>query len=186
MYNGIEVDMLSLGNADCILITFWNGVSAYRVLIDGGNKGDAATIRQVLRHLNIRRVDDVLSTHQHDDHSGGLIELLLDETLDVGKVWSHVPQWHVESMAKVQAALRAAGSSAEAATIQKSLQTAADIYNIAKKRGIPHEEPFKGKKLGGLLEVCSPTEEFYNSLVVEFTDADKIRAEDAAQERYDM
>ncbi len=153
MYSGIEVDMLSLGNADCILVSFWNGVSVYRILIDGGNKGDAAIIRQFLRILKIRRLDDVLSTHQHDDHSGGFIELLSDETLEVGKVWSHVPHWHVESMEKVRAALKAAGSSAEAANIQKSLQTAADIYNIAEKRGIPHEEPFKGKKLGGLLEV---------------------------------
>jgi beta-lactamase superfamily II metal-dependent hydrolase len=78
MYNGIEIDMLSLGNADCILVSFWNGLSVYRVLIDGGNKGDAPTVRGFLRGLNITKIDDVLSTHLHDDHSGGLIELLSD------------------------------------------------------------------------------------------------------------
>lgn len=185
MYSGIEVDMLSVGNADCILVSFWDGNSVYRVLIDGGNKGDAPTVRNFLRNLKISTIDDVLSTHHHDDHSGGLIELLADETLKFGKVWSHVPHWHVESMDKVEKALKAAASSAEAESIRKSFQTSAAIYSIAKNRGIAHEEPFKGKTIG-MLEVCSPTIEFYNGLIVEFTNADSIKAEDAAEARYQM
>lgn len=185
MYDGIEVDMLSLGNADCILVSFWKGFSVYRVLIDGGKKGDAPTVRKFLRSLRIDTIDDLLSTHHHDDHSGGLIELLSDETLKFGKVWSHVPQRHVGSMEKVQATLKAAGSSLEAANLLKSLQTASEIYRITKKRGFDHEEPFKGKKLGPL-EVCSPTPEFYNDLVAEFTDVEKIKAEDAAKQRYEL
>jgi beta-lactamase superfamily II metal-dependent hydrolase len=186
MYNGIEVDMLSLGNADCILVSFWSGPTAQRVLIDGGNKADAPAVRAFLRNLKIETIDDVLSTHLHDDHSGGLIELLADETLKFGKVWCHVPHWHVDNMDKVWAALKSAGSASdEAAKIRKSLQTVTDIYNIAKKRNIPIEEPFKGKRVG-FLEVCSPTLEFYNGLVVEMTDVEKIKAEDEAQTRYDV
>ena len=109
MYNGVEIDMLSLGDADCILVSFWSGFSVHRVLIDGGNKGDAPIVRGFLRGLNIATIDDVLSTHLHDDHSGGLIDLLSDETLTFGKLWCHVPHWHVESkdMNKVWAALKA-------------------------------------------------------------------------------
>jgi beta-lactamase superfamily II metal-dependent hydrolase len=186
MCNGIEIDMLSLGDADCILVSFWNGLSVYRVLIDGGNKGDAPAVRAFLRGLKIETIDDVLSTHLHDDHSGGLIELLADKTLTFGKLWCHVPHWHVESMDKVWAALKAAGSTSdEAANIRKSIETVASLYNTAKDRGIAHEEPFKGKLLGKL-EVCSPTVEFYNGLVVEMTDVEKIKAEDAAEVRYDV
>lgn len=185
MYDGLEVDMLSVGNADCILVSFYSGGSVHRVLIDGGNKGDAPAIRGFLRGLNITKIDDVLSTHPHDDHSGGLIELLSDTTLTFGKLWSHVPHWHVESMDKVRAALKAAGTSEEGDTIRKSLETAASIFNIAKGRNIPHEEPFKGKRIGKL-EVCSPTVEFYAGLVAEFTDADKIKAEDATNGRYEL
>ena len=84
-------------------------------------------------------------------------------------------------MDKVWAALKAAETpSDEAAAIRKSLQTVTDIYNIAKKRNIPLEEPFKGKRVG-FLERCSPTVEFYNGLVVEMTDVGKIKAEDEAQ-----
>jgi hypothetical protein len=88
-------------------------------------------------------------------------------------------------MDKVWAALKAAGTSDEAANIRKSLETVASLFNTAKKRSIAHEEPFKGKRIGNL-EVCSPTEEFYNGLVVEMTDVEKIKAEDAAQVRYDV
>lgn len=185
MYSGIEIDMLSVGNADCILVSYWSGLSVQRVLIDGGNKGDAPTVRAFLRGLKIETIDHVLSTHLHDDHSGGLIELLSDETLKFGKVWCHVPHWHVD-MDKVWPALKAAGSSSdEAAKIRKSLQTVTDIFNIAKKRSIALEEPFKGKRVG-FLEVCSPTVEFYDGLVVEMTDVEKIKAEDEAETRYDI
>lgn len=139
----------------------------------------------VLPLQNISKIDDVLSTHLHDDHSGGLVELLADETLAFGKLWCHVPHWHVESVDKVRAALKAAGTSDEATNIRKSLETVASLFNTAKKRGIAHEEPFKGKRIGNL-EVCSPTEEFYNGLVIEMTDVEKIKAEDAAEERYDI
>jgi len=94
MYGGIEVDMLSLGNADCILVSFWNGFSVYRVLIDGGNKGDAAIVRGFLRNQKIDWIDDLLSTHHHDDHSGGLVGLLADETLKFGKVAVNRPAQH--------------------------------------------------------------------------------------------
>jgi beta-lactamase superfamily II metal-dependent hydrolase len=185
MYNGIELDMLSLGDADCILVSFWNGWSVYRVLIDGGNKGDAPKVRSFLGALKISRIDEALSTHLHDDHSGALIELLADPTLEFGKLWCHIPHWHVPSMDKVWTALKAAGTSAEANCLRKSLETAASIFKIAQERKIPHEEPFAGRRIGAL-EVVSPSLDFYTGLVAEFTEADKIKAEDAAEFRYDI
>lgn len=183
MYSGVEIDMLSLGDADSMLVSYWNGFSAHRVLIDGGNKGDAPTVRTFLRNLNISTIDEVFSTHLHDDHSGGLIELLSDTTLTFGKLWCHIPHWHVESIEKVNAALRAAGISEEAESIRKSLATAAAIFKIAKDRKIPHDEPFVGKATG-LLQILSPTEDSYRGLVAEFAEADQIKAEDAAKLRY--
>ncbi len=183
MYNGIEIDMLSLGDADCILVSFWNGTRAYRVLIDAGNKCDAPKVRAFLRGLNISTVDEVLATHPHDDHMGGLAELLSDTTLQLGKLWCHIPHLHVESMEKVNNALRAAGTSEEANRIQKSLETAEAVYGIAQQRQIFLEEPFEGKKIG-ILQVLSPSVGFYEDLVSEFTEPDRIKAEDEAELRY--
>jgi beta-lactamase superfamily II metal-dependent hydrolase len=186
MYDGVEVDMLSLGDADCILVTFWNGFTTHRVLIDGGNKGDAAKVRDFLASRGITYIDDVLVTHLHDDHSGGLLELLPDATLGFGKLWCHVPHFHVPNgdMVKVRTALKMAGSSLEAQKIQKSLGTVESLWTTAERRGIPRDEPFEGKRIGNLV-VCSPTVQFYEGLVVEMTDVEKIKAEDAAEERYD-
>lgn len=184
MYDGVEYDMLSLGDADCILVSSWNGQTVFRVLIDGGNKGDAVKVRAFLRGMNITRLDAVLSTHGHDDHSAGLIELLADQTLDVGQLLSHVPQWHVSSVDVVNKALRDAGPSPEADAIRKSFDTSAKLHNAARLRKIEHAEPFEGRQIGSL-HILSPSIEFYNDLVTEFTDADRIRAEAAAQQRYD-
>ena len=45
MFNGFEIDMLSLGDADSILVTQWrpDRLLPIRVLIDGGNTGSADT-----------------------------------------------------------------------------------------------------------------------------------------------
>ena len=51
MYNGVEIDMLSLGDADSILVSNWQGLSVQRFLIDGGNKGNASKVREFLRGL---------------------------------------------------------------------------------------------------------------------------------------
>ena len=165
---------------------FENRFTTHRVLIDGGNKGDAAKVRDFLASRDITYIDDVLVTHQHDDHSGGLLELLLDTNLGFGKLWCHVPHFHVPNgdMAKVRTALKMAGSSLEAQKIQKSLGTVESLWTIAERRGIARDEPFEGKRIGNLV-VCSPTVLFYEGLVVEMTDVEKIKAEDAAEERYD-
>jgi hypothetical protein len=46
MFDGFEIDMLSLGDADCILVTQWSPFDGYpfRVLIDGGSRSHAKLI----------------------------------------------------------------------------------------------------------------------------------------------
>jgi hypothetical protein len=54
MYDGLEIDMLSVGCADCILVTKWNNGIANRVLVDGACKSDYENvIRPFLRSQNI-------------------------------------------------------------------------------------------------------------------------------------
>jgi hypothetical protein len=51
-FNGIEIDMLSLGDADSILVTAWAGSNIWRVLIDGGCASDAKIVREFLQSRN--------------------------------------------------------------------------------------------------------------------------------------
>ena len=96
-YNGLEVDMLSVGDADSTLVTRWTNGVPTRVLIDGGNKSSASTLKLFLLRRRIRYVDHVIvCTHPHDDHAAGLIELVTDKRFDFGMFWMHLPWKHVD------------------------------------------------------------------------------------------
>lgn len=56
LYDGLEIDMISLGKADSILVTKrdrWRSTTT-RVLIDGGNKGSKDTVRPPLTRHYVR------------------------------------------------------------------------------------------------------------------------------------
>jgi beta-lactamase superfamily II metal-dependent hydrolase len=176
-YNGIEIDMLSLGDADSILVTSWSNGHAVRVLIDGGNRGSAATIRGFLRAQGVRYLDHVVCTHPHDDHAAGLVQLLADASLPVGRVWVHRPQAHV-NMLLVEHALNQAHGFQRARVIRESLETITALSAICVARGIPTSEPFAGQQIG-MLTVVGPTRAYYSELVAQFADASAIRASES-------
>lgn len=173
-YDGFEIDMLALGNADSILVTQWHGLGCTRVLVDGGNPGSYETVRGFLRGLGVTHLDHVLATHPHDDHAGGLVPLVQDRSLTIGHVWCHVAQNHVH-MALVEAALRNTGGLKRARIITESLATTLDLFRAARARQIPISEPFAGAQVGPLT-VVGPTEAYYGELVAQFGDAEAIRS----------
>jgi beta-lactamase superfamily II metal-dependent hydrolase len=174
-YDGLEVDMLSVGNADCIFVTRWYAASNSWscVLIDGGNSGDIDTLRSFLNSRGISRINAVVCTHPHDDHSGGLLELLKDKKIQIDSAYMHVPQWHINPL-DVEKTLRRVAGSAEADSIRKSLATAKDLLTAVTARGLTVIEPFAGVKVE-FLTVVGPSQEYYEELIGEFTDAESIK-----------
>ena len=47
--NGIEIDMLSLGDADCFLVTLWEHGRPTYILIDGGYAKNTLTVTRFLQ-----------------------------------------------------------------------------------------------------------------------------------------
>jgi beta-lactamase superfamily II metal-dependent hydrolase len=184
VYNGFEVDLLSLGNADCILVTHWQGTSATRVLIDGGNKGDALIVRRFLEQRGITYIHAMVCTHPHDDHAGGLLELVEDPTLTFGRAYLHIPQWHLD-MPKVIKAIAETKGIRESMTIEKSLGTTKDLCSALHNRGVAVAEPFAGTEIE-FLTVAGPSLEYYEELVAEFQDADRIRTVSKNQDAWDL
>jgi len=171
-YDGLEVDMLSVGNADCILVTNWNASKATRVLIDGANKSGAEVLKNFLKKNQITWLDAVVCTHPHDDHAAGLIELLKDKSIGIASAYMHIPHWHAD-VPSIKNTLSKIKNSAEAENIRKSLATVEELYSAFTARNIPITEPFSGTQIQ-FLTVAGPSKEYYEELVMSFGDSESI------------
>jgi len=81
MFDGLEIDMLSLGDADSILVTYWAPFGPQRILIDGGAGADADIVKEFLVRRRFTNLWTVVCTHLHNDHASllrldGVVDLL--------------------------------------------------------------------------------------------------------------
>lgn len=169
-YDGIEVDMLSLGGADAILVTRWFSGRAQRVL----NKADAPTVKNFLLRRGARYIDHVVATHPHDDHSGGLVELLGDPEFRFGQFWMHLP-WNHINVKDYWVNLQLTEAKKAAKILTESLQTQLALTTALGRRGVVPLEPFAGTKIG-FMNVLGPSLTFYRTMVGEFKDLEKLMA----------
>jgi competence protein ComEC len=83
---GLRLTMFDVGQGDALLVEAPSvasgvaGAEAVRLLVDGGPEPERAL--RLLRSRGVRRLDAVVLTHPHHDHSGGLPAVL--EHLPVG------------------------------------------------------------------------------------------------------
>lgn len=68
----LEIFYFDVGQADCILVAN-NG---YTMLIDAGNNEDGELICKYLKNLDIYKIDFLIGTHPHEDHIGGLDDII--------------------------------------------------------------------------------------------------------------
>jgi len=168
-YNGLEIDMLSLGDADCILVSQWAGDDVCRVLIDAGKAKHSAQILTKLLLLNVKKIDHLVCSHWDTDHAGGMVEFIADARIEIGEFWMHMPWKHVD-IKEVEASLEKVAMK----TVIASLNTANALHAAAIARKLTPQEPFTGKTIG-FLEVLGPDEKFYVEQVESFRDVEKVK-----------
>jgi len=77
----IKISYIDVGQADSILIQ----QGSYSMLIDAGNKEDSDTVKDYINSQGITQLDYVIGTHPHEDHIGGLDEII--SSLDIGSIY---------------------------------------------------------------------------------------------------
>lgn len=94
-----QIHFIDVGAGDAALLQYGEGSSAKYALIDAGpkqyvrtNGSPVDTSKRVHNYLyehNVKKLEFVLLTHPHQDHIGGLVEVLKDETIEVKKIYGN-------------------------------------------------------------------------------------------------
>lgn len=78
-YDGtFEVHFIDVGQADSILIKN----EEHSMLIDAGNNEDGVKLVNYLNELNVNNFDYVIATHAHEDHIGGMDDIINNFDVD--------------------------------------------------------------------------------------------------------
>jgi hypothetical protein len=164
MFNGIEVDVLSLGDADCVIVTRWYEGSPYRILIDGGCGKDAGVILDFLRSRGYTYFWAILCSHLHNDHASGLIKLVRSSAITFSNGWMHDITKHVSAET-----LRR--SSAADDGVKQVIETTKELSAAFASRGVTPLEPFAGMSISAIhdMRVLAPSLSLYNKVIAEFT-----------------
>src|ERR1043166_818004 len=175
MFNGVEVDMLSVGNADAMLVTRWVDGVATRILIDGGDACDAENVIAFLIRRGATHLNHVVCSHPHDDHAAGLVDVVKSRSLQIDAGWMHFPWYHVD-LRELGVTLQRSEAKASKVVriIRASVETARHLLNAFTARGLTPQEPFDPGKID-FLTIAGPTKQYYEELVKEFTDYEVLQ-----------
>lgn len=78
----LKVHYIDVGQGDSILVQLPNGQTS---LIDGGPGNSSKTVVNYLKKQNVKKIDYLVVTHPHEDHIGGLPEVI--KSFDIGKIY---------------------------------------------------------------------------------------------------
>jgi beta-lactamase superfamily II metal-dependent hydrolase len=181
-FNGIEIFFQNLGDADSSFVRSWaNGVPT-NILIDGGWKKDADQVELFLRdraqESGEASIHHLVCSHSHDDHAGGLVELVERATFPIVQAWVHDTRvTHAVLTERRARFLAAYGSKASRVlgSIQESEQTRHALLEALEARRISISSPFAGARIGSGT-VLGPTENFFDSQFGKLEDEARIEA----------
>lgn len=81
VHGKLGVYVFDVGQADSIFVTN-NG---YNMLIDAGNNDDGELLVSKLEEYGIGRIDYLIGTHPHEDHIGGMDDII--NNFDIGEIF---------------------------------------------------------------------------------------------------
>lgn len=174
-----EIDFLPVGDeskgGDAICFRYWDTTTPQFVgIIDGGTAaaGDKL-VAHVQQYYGTKKVDVVINTHPHADHTSGLSTVV--EQLDVRLLMMHKPWDHAVALKNFFHDGRITTTSIDE-RVRDALQHAHDLHELATKKRIPIIEPFAGgQSPSPYIQFLSPTVTYYQQLLLEFTATPKAK-----------
>lgn len=91
----LKIAFLDVGQGDCMFLES----EGKTMLIDGGKKAKGNYISNYLKEQGVERIDYIISTHDHEDHIGGLYQVLND--FPVGKIYRPIQRYTCDISNKV-------------------------------------------------------------------------------------
>lgn len=83
-YKEISIHFIDVGEGDSTLINLPDGKN---ILIDAGSPAAGPGLVKYLRSIGARRIDHLIFTHPHDDHIGGVFDILSE--FEVGNFYDN-------------------------------------------------------------------------------------------------
>lgn len=185
----ISIDMLSLGNADSIIVWLKDeSNNHFVILIDGGNKSDGEKViahldKYILPNVPQSAPDLVICTHHDKDHIGGLITVVEHYRNRIGKVWINNPAEHISSNAyqTLKESFRRQSAYKQYEVILESLTNLDDFISLVDRIGIPRENALYGQGLfDGVIRVLGPSDDFYKTLLPGMENMDRYVSSEAS------
>ncbi|MBE7054766.1 MAG: MBL fold metallo-hydrolase [Ruminococcaceae bacterium] len=95
-YGLMRVHFIDVGQGDCAFIELGNGQT---MLIDAGNNENGDEIVKYIEDLQYSDIDYVVATHPHEDHIGGMTEIIENFDIDIFYMpWSISTSYTYENM----------------------------------------------------------------------------------------
>ena len=99
----LRIYHIDVEQADATLLV---APSGHTLLIDSGKNGHGSRIKSLLDELGINRIDHFVATHYHEDHYGGIDELVADPAIEIGAAWDRGDTLYVSAAKRRQVRYR--------------------------------------------------------------------------------
>lgn len=178
MRNGMEIFFQNLGDADSIFVRTWKDDLPTNILIDGGYRKDVDQISEFLSErlyeTGSSQIDHLVCSHCHDDHAGGLAEIVTNRLFRIGTAWVRDLRGDRSALnAERISQLNESRAKLVLDKLEKSEKTRVEILEGLEKYypDTPIRDPFLGEAIGPLI-ILGPTYEFFQQQYAKFDDRD--------------
>jgi competence protein ComEC len=157
----MQVHFINVGYGEAILIIR----NDFTILVDGGtnrteeyNNPGCIRVSDYLKKIGVSRVDLIIVTHIHDDHIGGIPEVV--KSFPVSRIWINLKPG-LPDLKKINQLESVIDGNLSGVLFRNALESYADLLAECERRGIPVEQKGSGDGFlpldgGGCLELLAP------------------------------